>query len=130
MYLGLGLRFGGSRVSDPLVPANTSAPVVTGVADVSEVLTLSSDGTWTNTPLSYAYQWRQNGIAITGETASTYIVLLADQGYDITCAVTATNASGSATASSNTKSIPAAPAPGTDGSMNMDENGNPLPIFF
>lgn len=107
MYLGLGLRFGGSGVAvNPLAPVNTVAPVISGTTGVGDTLTITSDGTWTNTPLIYTYQWRQNGVAIVGQTASTYVIVSGDQGYDITATVTAINASGLGVATSNAISIP------------------------
>lgn len=129
MFLGLQLGLGPTRVSNAAVPANTAAPTITGVADVGEVLTVSSTGTWTNSPLSYTYQWNRSGAPIIGETNTTYTVTTSDQGYDITCTVRAINASGSGTASSNAISISAAPAAGT-GSINLDEDGNPLGLVI
>lgn len=75
-----------------------TAPAITGTAAVGQVLTVSN-GTWTPTPDSYTYQWRSNGIAITGATASTYTVVSGDTGNTITCTVTAIKGtiSGSAT---------------------------------
>lgn len=129
MFLGLQLGLGPTRVSNAAVPVNTAAPTISGVADVAQLLTLGSTGTWTNTPLSYTYQWNRSGAPILGETNTTYTTVTADQGYDITCTVRAINASGSGTASSNAISIPAA-APSGAGSLNMDEDGNLIPIFF
>ena len=40
----------------PAVPVNTVVPAITGTAQVGETLS-GSDGTWTNTPTSYAYEW-------------------------------------------------------------------------
>lgn len=128
MFLGLQLGFDIGVSRNPLAPSNTVSPVASGTASVGATLSVTN-GTWTNTPLSYAYQWRRGGAAITGETASSYVVVSADQGLDVTCTVTATNASGSGVATSNAISIPPA-AGGLAGSMNMDDDGNPLPIFF
>lgn len=85
-------------VSNP--PVNTALPVVTnGSAFLETGAVLSTtNGTWTNTPTAYAYQWRRDGVAISGETANTYTVVTADIGADISCRVTATNADGSAAA--------------------------------
>ena len=49
-------------------------------------------------PTSYAYQWRRDGEVIVGATGETYLVGTADIGGAITCAVTATNAAGAASA--------------------------------
>jgi hypothetical protein len=61
---------------------------------VGETL-LTSTGGWTNSPSSYAYQWRRDGVNIGGATTSTYLLVSADEGTIITVAVVATNAFGS-----------------------------------
>jgi hypothetical protein len=82
-------------------PSNTIAPVISGSSDIGSVLT-TTDGTWTGTaPITYSYQWNQNGNPIIGETNSTYTLVVADYLKDITCEVTATNVAGSANATSN-----------------------------
>lgn len=129
MFLGLQLGLGPTRVSSAAVPVNTLAPTISGVADVGEILTVSSTGTWTNSPSSYTYQWNRAGAPILGETNTTYTAAVADQGYDVTCTLRGINASGSSTATSNAISIPAAPSSGT-GTLNLDENGNPLGLIF
>ena len=83
-------------------PANTVAPSVSGTAVVGQVLT-TTNGTWNNSPSSYSYQWKRGATNI-GTNASTYTLVQADAGNtsNITCVVTATNAAGSANATSNT----------------------------
>ena len=71
-------------------PVNTVAPAVTGTPNVGQVLT-TDNGTWTNSPLFYAYQWYVNSVAVPGETASTYTVLAGDLGYSVYATVVATN---------------------------------------
>jgi len=61
----------------------------------------TTNGTWNNSPTSYAYQWQRNGANIGGATSSTYTQVTADAGQLITCIVTATNAGGSEPATSN-----------------------------
>ncbi len=126
MFLGLQLGFDIGVARNPLAPANTVSPVASGTASVGGTLSVTN-GTWTNTPLSYAYQWRRNGAAISGETASSYVVVSGDLGFDITCTVTATNASGSGTATSNAMTISAGSGLG---SVNLDEDGNPIGLVF
>ena len=53
----------------------------------------------------YGYQWSRSGVAISGATSSTYMIRPADAGAAISCAVTATNSSGSA-AASTAKTLP------------------------
>ena len=88
-----------NRVDLNVVPTPSVAPVLSGTAQVGETLTVT-DGTWNNTP-TYSYTWLRNGVVITGATAATYVLAPADEGATIRARVTATNASGSFTASSN-----------------------------
>ena len=98
----------------PLAPTNSVAPVIGGTATQGQILTVTSNGTWTGSPTSYAYQWKRGGVAISGETGSTYLLGAADVGASITCAVAATNAGGSATATSNALGPVAALGSGTN----------------
>jgi hypothetical protein len=80
------------------LPVNTVAPSVTGTAAVGQTLT-SALGTWTGTAtLTYARQWKRGGVAISGATGATYVLVQADAGSAITCTVTASNSYGSTSA--------------------------------
>lgn len=83
-------------------PANTDAPIVSGTAVVGQNLS-TTNGTWTNSPSTFSYQWYRGATLISGATNSTYTLVQADAGNtsNITCVVTATNAGGSANATSN-----------------------------
>jgi hypothetical protein len=86
-----------------IAPSNTVAPVISGTAVVGQVLS-STTGTWTGTPTpTYSYQWKRGATNI-GTNSSSYTLVQADAGNtsNITCVVTATNAGGSANATSNT----------------------------
>lgn len=90
------------------VPVNTVAPVISGTAQAGSTLSCTT-GTWTNSPLSYAYQWYDDAVAIGGATSSTFQLTTAQVGGAITCGVIATNASGpSAQAISNSLTVTAA----------------------
>lgn len=82
-------------------PVNTGLPALSGFSGpyVGETIT-TSNGTWTGSPTSYAYQWQADGVDISGETSSTYTATQAVYGQAITCEVTATNAGGSTMAES------------------------------
>ena len=81
-------------------PTNQTAPTVTGVAQVGQTLTCSEGG-WNGTqPITYAFQWKRNDVAIPGATSTTLLLTAEDVGAQIVCAVTATNSGGSATATS------------------------------
>ncbi len=72
------------------IPANTVAPVIAGTAFVGHTLVLTSPGTWTNSP-TYTYQWLRNGSVIAGETTTSYILQVADEGASVQCRVGAHN---------------------------------------
>ena len=94
------------------VPGNTVAPTITGSGYLFGTLTNTNLGTWTNTPTSYARQWRRgtpsagggepSGYSnISGATSSTYVTTSADNDKYIICQITATNAVGNNSAASN-----------------------------
>lgn len=80
-------------------PVNTALPVISGTVQLGATLTVS-DGTWTESPTSYAYQWKRDGVAIGGATSSTYVIVAADAETNISCTVTASNADGDTSATS------------------------------
>ena len=90
-----------SQAFADFAPVNVSAPVVTGNGTPGQTLT-SGTGAWSAQPAAtYTYQWKVDGVNISGQTANTYVVQAGDVDKTITCAVTATNTIGSATATSN-----------------------------
>lgn len=91
-----GLRSAGRAPT----PANTAAPVTSGTPTVGQTLS-TTDGTWTNSPSGYAYQWKADGASISGATANTYLLTSSEVGKVITCQVTASNGAGAGVALSN-----------------------------
>lgn len=89
----------------PPTPANTAVPIISGTTTFGQVLTTTT-GSWTNTPTSYSYQWSRAATSggsysnISGATSSTYTLVAADVGQYLKSTVTATNGSGSASATS------------------------------
>jgi hypothetical protein len=81
------------------VPVNEELPEITGNLYPGETLTVSN-GTWTNEPTSYAYQWKKGGTPIIGATSNTYVAQVGDGSAAITADVTASNAGGDTTATS------------------------------
>ncbi len=94
-------------------PANAIAPVVTGTPATGQTLQCAI-GSWTGIPkLVYAEQWLRDGTAIAGATTATYVVQAGDVGHGLACEVTATNELASASAISNTVTVPAPTAGGS-----------------
>lgn len=81
-------------------PTNTVAPVISGTASQGQTLT-TTNGTWANSPTSYTYQWLANATAIGGATSNTFVLTSTQVGANVTCNVTAYNAGGNSTATSN-----------------------------
>src|SRR5581483_3422365 len=101
----------------PPPPAPTAAPALAGSAVVGGVLAVDN-GSWTSSPTSFAYRWLlcsvqgESCAPIAGIDASTYTVAAGDAGHTLRAEVTATNASGSATArSAPTGVVPVPPEP-------------------
>jgi hypothetical protein len=98
------------------VPGNTALPAISGTAKDGQTLT-STTGTWTGSPTSYARAWQRcdtagaNCVAISGATATTYLLTSTDVGKTIRVKVTATNASGSSSATSAATATVTAAAP-------------------
>lgn len=92
-------------VQPSAAPQNTGRPTISGEATVGETLT-ANEGTWTNSPTSFSYQWQQCDIdrisclPVVGATGKTYGIRAADVGFRLRVRVTATNANGSGAATS------------------------------
>ena len=81
-------------------PTNVAPPIVSGATTQGSVL-VSSVGVWEGTfPQSYAFQWRRNGLSISGATSASYLVGSSDVGNLLSCEVTATNTRGVASSAS------------------------------
>jgi hypothetical protein len=103
----------------PAAPTNTAVPAISGTAQQGQTLT-ASNGSWSGSPTSYGYQWRDctsstSCTNISGATSSSYTLQSSDVGKTVDVVVTATNAGGSSSASSAqtaavTGATPAAPA--------------------
>jgi hypothetical protein len=101
-------------------PANTAAPSILGAPVEGNTLT-ASNGTWSDSPTTFAYLWLRcptdggtvdgsNCGVIPSATTSAYVLGAADAGFRIRVRVTASNTDGSVSAVSNaTSTITAAP---------------------
>lgn len=87
----------------PAAP-NIYSVTISGDPYVGETLTAEVGVTGYPTP-SLTYQWKRDGVDISGATSSTYTAVEADDGTDLTVTVTATNSEGSDNATSAAVSI-------------------------
>jgi hypothetical protein len=106
MFAGSGLAQGSAAQAN-YAPANTAAPTISGTPQVTQALT-ATPGTWSSdTTPTYTYQWQQcdasgnSCSAIAGVTTTTYTVRSTDLAKTLRVVVTATNPSGSSSATSN-----------------------------
>ena len=133
-------------------PQNTSLPSISGSARDGSTLDASKGG-WANSPTSYSYQWQRCDSSgggcqpiAGGATGTRYTVTTADVGQRLKVAVTATNTSGSGSATSRptdvvkaTGSAPANTSPPTisgtfkeTSTLSVDPGGwtgSPSPTF-
>jgi hypothetical protein len=95
-----------STTTTSSAPANLDVPSISGTPQDGAILT-ADPGKWSNNPTSYAYAWQRcdaNGAncgTIAGATSQRYTVTSADVGHTLRVNVTASNTSGSGTASSH-----------------------------
>jgi len=83
-----------TRTSAPTAPVATgtltaATPTISGSAKIGSTLT-AKPGTWGPSPVTLKYQWRANGVAISGATAASYKVGSLLLGSKITVSVTGT----------------------------------------
>ena len=108
-----------AAVASAAVPQNTAPPTISGTPKVGSTLT-ASDGTWTNSPTSFTYQWQRcasDGRScgdITAATTKTYTPTNGDVGHALRVVVTAVNADGRTSAVSE----PTAPISSANGPTN------------
>jgi len=106
IYAGQSLTAVSASTVKVGTPYASAVPTVTGTARAPLTLTMSSAGTWVNTPTSYTYQWQASADGLvwsdiggaTGTTVTLGINEIADL---VRLKVTATNAVGSTVAYSN-----------------------------
>ena len=71
---------------------NLTPPSISGTNEIGDTLTV------TDNEATGSRQWYSNGVAVSGQTGSTYAIRAADIGADITCSVGGINSSNSITA--------------------------------
>src|ERR1700733_1812010 len=101
-------------------PEDTAVPTLSGTSPViGTTLSISANGTWSNSPLAYSYTWedcytyesKETCTAIPGAVNSTYTPQARDAGYTLRGQVTAVNATGAATATTAASNVLAGVAP-------------------
>lgn len=87
-------------LSEDGYPVVTAAPAITGTAQVGQTLSCS---TGTDNAVSHAYQWRYGpfSFSIVGATSATYEIAPDYEGSQLSCMVSATNATGTTNTFSN-----------------------------
>ena len=99
---------GPSAIVKVEAPKNTEAPKITGAAVQGQTLS-TQNGSWTNEPTSYGYQWQRcdttgaNCSPISAATEQTYTLGTADIGSTLRVAVTATNPGGASSPASSSQ---------------------------
>jgi hypothetical protein len=134
IFSGSGLAQGQSAAAQyqyGTAPHNTAAPSISGTAQVGQTLT-ANNGTWTGDPApTFADQWQRcdtagaNCAAISGATAATYTAQTADAGKTLRVSVTATNSSGSASASSAQTAVVSQAGP--EGAIKLQNGRTSIP---
>lgn len=94
----------------PIAPTNTAAPTISGTPIRGQALSVSQ-GTWSNVPTAFAYQWQscdgagENCAPLPGANEPTRDLSQADVGHTLRALVTASNLGGSRTAISATSPV-------------------------
>jgi hypothetical protein len=87
----------------PGAPFNVIAPVVSSpsLSVASGDSATTTNGNWNSGPTNYTYQWLRDGSPIFNSTNQTHALVAADEGFHLSCMVTASNTGGSGNATSN-----------------------------
>jgi len=101
-------------------PANTTPPTLSSTSPaIGTTLSVSSNGSWSNSPLAHSYAWEDCSVyesketctAIPGAVNGTYTPQARDAGYKLRAQVMAVNADGTTVATTNASGAVAAVAP-------------------
>jgi|GEM_PF-1852149 hypothetical protein len=111
-------------------PVSILAPAVSGSAIEGQTLKATT-GSWSEKPVSYAYQWQQCNstggacVKLAGEVAGSYKLRSSDVGHTMRVLVTATNLIGATTASSAATALVTAPGPQAPSNTSPPTIGGP-----
>ena len=107
---------GEAQARSQAAPQNTTEPSVSGTAELGKTLT-GNRGAWTGGTITYAYAWLRCDASggsctpVANATSTTYSLAAADAGARMRFRVTASNADGPTTATSNPTSVVGATGP-------------------
>ena len=80
--------------TEDVAPSLLTPPTIAGSGRIGAALTVTP-GAWGGVPApAIALQWLRDGAAVSGATGDSYVPVAADDGREITCRVTASNAAG------------------------------------
>src|SRR3984885_340461 len=119
----------GSSAAAPAAPSNSGVPVVSGSAVEGQTLS-TSNGSWSNSPTSFGYQWQDCNSSggscanIAGATSASYTLGSGDVGDTVRSVVTAKNSGGSGSATSAVTSAVAGPSAMLVGNQQMESSGD------
>jgi sugar lactone lactonase YvrE len=111
--------------------SNSEAPKLSGTAVVGVTLGVSN-GSWSNEPVGYAYQWEDCNSSggectpILGATNANYTATSSDVGHTLVAQVTATNGGGSVLASSAHSAVIASTGTKTEGTHYTPRPGSTI----
>ncbi len=107
-----------TALGNNILPQNTVAPTLSTASPVmGTAVSVSSNGTWSNGPVAFGYQWERCSSAgsecvpIAGAVNQSYTPIMPDEGHDLVAVVTATGSGGSASASTVASKMIAGSAP-------------------
>ncbi len=130
--LSLARPAAATALGNESVLVNTVVPTLSTTTPVlGTSLSVSSNGTWSNAPLRYSYQWQDCAsggtgcVPIPGATNQSYTPLATDAGYALVVQVRATSAAGTVAASTAASSVvPINSTPGYSASYGTPGSGN------
>ena len=112
-------------------PVNTSAPTISGSVIENQTLT-ANEGTWTNQPTAFAYQWLRCDVAgnacieIGGATTKTYKLLAADIGKTMRVRISGSNNDGATAVTSGQTATVASDGPA--GAVKLPNGETSIPV--
>jgi streptogramin lyase len=119
------------EAKEKAAPVNTSVPTLSSSTPVvGTTLSVASNGVWSNSPLSYSYQWEdcnaegKECAAIPGAVNQSYTPQARDAGYTLLAKVGGVNAAGTAVASTAASKALALSAPTFSSSFGALGSGN------